>query len=340
MNPPVATGLDHPLVVRAREIADDVLFRDAVEVDRTGHVPQEHWDLLAREGFYGLAKEGAPELPGLVAILEALFGGCLSTAFTWVQHQGAVFGLTHSKNTELRDAYLPDMLAGRAKAGVAFAGALADPPRLRAHPDGEGYLLDGDAPFVSGWGVIDVLSVSAVDPDGNVVSGLIDAREADGLSVTPLDLLAGQGTATVRLQFDDFPLPAGRVISVAPLAGFAAFQTFGSRLNASLACGVADRAIRLLPDSAAEAATTLRRSLDETRTALDGGLADPATLPAARAAASDLALRAAGALFAATGSTAMDPAGHPSRLLREAAFSLVAASRPEMRALLVDRLAD
>ena len=39
----------------AREIADDVLFPAADEVDRADRVPAAHFDLLAAEGFYGLS---------------------------------------------------------------------------------------------------------------------------------------------------------------------------------------------------------------------------------------------------------------------------------------------
>ena len=59
----------------------------------------------------------------------------------------------------------------------------------------------------------------------------------------------------------------------------------------------------------------------------------------ARAAASALAHRAAGALVVAAGSRAILD-GHPAgRLVREAAFTLVAAGRAEIRADLLTRFA-
>ena len=63
-----------------------------------------------------------------------------------------------------------------------------------------------------------------------------------------------------------------------------------------------------------------------------------ARMAAARAAASELAHRAAGALVTAAGSRAILD-GHPAgRLLREAAFTLVAAGRAEIRADLLARV--
>jgi hypothetical protein len=57
-----------------------------------------------------------------------------------------------------------------------------------------------------------------------------------------------------------------------------------------------------------------------------------------RAAASELALRAAAALTVAAGSRAVRTDEHAQRLLREATFLLVFGSRPPIKASLLDRL--
>ena len=61
-------------------------------------------------------------------------------------------------------------------------------------------------------------------------------------------------------------------------------------------------------------------------------------MPTARAAASELALRAAATLVAAAGARSIIAGEHPQRLLREAAFLLVFGSRPGIRTELLDRL--
>src|SRR5262249_13346662 len=81
------------LVARARAIADEVLFPAAAEVDRDGVAPPGHFDLLAAEGFYGIAVDDSLGLTETVAILEALAGGCLSTTFIWMQHHGLIRGI-------------------------------------------------------------------------------------------------------------------------------------------------------------------------------------------------------------------------------------------------------
>lgn len=110
------------LLERVHLLADDVLFPAAIEVDRTGEIPAEHWDRLAAEGLYGAAAPpelGGPGigLPEIVEALEAMAGGCLATTFTWIQHHGLVMALSGSANTALRDELLPDLTAGSAGPG-------------------------------------------------------------------------------------------------------------------------------------------------------------------------------------------------------------------------------
>uniref|UniRef100_UPI0026374DF6 hypothetical protein n=1 Tax=Trebonia sp. TaxID=2767075 RepID=UPI0026374DF6 len=61
-------------------------------------------------------------------------------------------------------------------------------------------------------------------------------------------------------------------------------------------------------------------------------------LPAARAAAGELAVRAAATLAATEGSRSLLVADHAQRLLREAMFTLVYALGPASRAALLARL--
>ncbi|WP_181773139.1 acyl-CoA dehydrogenase family protein, partial [Amycolatopsis pittospori] len=246
------------LVARARTLADDLLFPAAAEVDLKGEVPSSHFDALAAEGFYGLAapkEAGGPglDLTTITQILEILAGGCLSTMFTWVQHHGLVAGLATTDRADLRERYLPALLSGELKAGAAFAAVIPTPPRLRAERVEGGYLLDGEAPFVSGWGVIDLLQLCARDGDtgdtgDTVVSAIIDPVPGEQLEVQPLDLVAAQGTSTVHLGFTRYFLADERVYGKTPHAEFVAGNTFPSRLNGCAPLGLAARAARLIEE--------------------------------------------------------------------------------------------
>ncbi|MGH3533378.1 MAG: acyl-CoA dehydrogenase family protein [Pseudonocardiaceae bacterium] len=332
------------MVERAHMIAEEVLFPAALEVDAQGAIPGSHLDLLAAQGFYGLA--GDPQrsgvevdFPSLIRILETLSSGCLTTTFTWIQHHSVVRGLTGTANADLREKYLDAAMRGELRGGVSFAGAIPQPPRLWATATDGGWLLTGEAPFVTGWDIIDVLQISARNTvlragqsTGTIVTGLVDAQAGAGITVEPLHMIAAQGSHTVRLRFADYILPAEKVTAEVTHCDFLANQVMSSRRSACLAMGVAERCIRMIGEAGRpEVAELLRTEQCGIRHRLDAGLGDPETLPAARAAASELAYRAAGALVVAVGSAGILARQHAQRLVREATFTLVAAGRPEIK---------
>ncbi|HEX3260552.1 MAG TPA: acyl-CoA dehydrogenase family protein [Pseudonocardia sp.] len=362
------------LLDRAAALADDVLQPAAAEVDASGVIPPSHFAALAAAGLYGVALAEPAALP---AVTEVLAAGCLATAFTWMQHHGPMRTLAG-----LGDPRVGVAAAGALRCGVALAGAVPDPPLLWATRVDGGWRLDGQAPLVTGWGLIDLVLVAArdvatadaPDEDALIVTALLDAHAAPGLTARPLALLAADASRTVQLRFDGVHLPDELVTGQTMRTAFLAGMTASARVNGALALGVAGRCVRLIADTgrADALAEQLRVDLDATRAELDAALAaafaeqapDAGSPPAggipacappsaatgappgaaarmatARAAASALAHRAAGALVVAAGSRALlhdHPAG---RLVREAAFTLVAAGRAEIRTELLHRLA-
>ncbi|HEX6401643.1 MAG TPA: acyl-CoA dehydrogenase family protein [Pseudonocardiaceae bacterium] len=332
---------------RAHTIAEEVFFPAALDVDAQAAIPPSHFDLLAEQGFYGLAAGGASgsvevDFPSLVGIVETLSSGCLTTTFTWIQHHGVVRALIRTVNEELRDKYLGAAIRGEIRGGVAYAGAIPQPPRLWATATHGGWLLNGEAPFVTGWGIVDLLLVSARntaiaagesgESGGTIISGVIDAAVAAGVTVEQLHMVAAQGSNTVRLHFTDYLLPDEKVTGEISHRDFLANQHINARLNGCFAMGVTTRCIRMTGAAGqAEIARLLRAQQDVVRTRLDGGLDEPATLPAARAAAAELAYRSAGALVVTVGSTGILARQHAQRLVREATFTLVAAGRPQIK---------
>ncbi|HZA17535.1 MAG TPA: acyl-CoA dehydrogenase family protein [Pseudonocardiaceae bacterium] len=327
------------MLQRAYTIAEEVLFPRALDVDAGGVIPGSHFDLLAEQGFYGLA--GQAENTSLNGIFETLAGGCLTTTFTWIQHHGLVRALAGTTNVELREKYLDAAVRGTLRGGVAYAGAIPRPPRLWATATAGGWLISGDAPFVTGWGIIDMLLVSARDlaggPQGAIVSGLVSAEAGGGITVEELHLVAAAASNTVRLRFEDHFLPAEKVTAEVLHSDFLARTHIALRSNGSLAMGVAGRCIRMIGEAGRpELAELLEVERDTIRDRLDRGLSEPATLLTARAAASALAYRCAGALMVATGSSGLLADRHAQRLVREAAFTLVAAGRPGIKESLLD----
>jgi alkylation response protein AidB-like acyl-CoA dehydrogenase len=311
----------------ARQLADEVLFPTANEIDAKPVLPRERLDLLAEQGWYGMsAPSSGLDLPDGWPILAAFAGGCLTTTFVWMQHLGAppacAYGPEHLR------PWVDELATGRRRSTVVFAGLLPDPP-LRARPDGEEWVLDGVAPWVSGWGLTDVVLVAARAPDDDVVWLLVDAP-SPGMRAEPLRLLAVNASATVTLHFDGVRVGADRETSRFPWAEWPARDAMGLRTNGSLALGVAARCCRLIGPSRLDDELAARQA------ALDAGT--PETMPAARAAAVAFAVHAASALVARQGSSSVVAGNHAERLLREATLLLVFGSRPSIRRELLAQL--
>jgi alkylation response protein AidB-like acyl-CoA dehydrogenase len=343
---------------RARQVADEVLFPSAMNVDAADRVPAGHLDALAKAGLYGLA--GPVSAGGLDAdlatvcnVIEIMSGGCLATTFVWLQQHGAVRALAASQNTALRDRWLEPLCRGAQRAGIALGGARPGPPLLRARAVPGGYVLDGTAPWVTGWDMIDVVHTLARDDSGNLVAALLPAQVSATLTAARLDLVAVNASRTVELAFAGHFAPAELITGVMPHTEWLARDAAGLRTNGSLALGVAGRCCQLLGqvagpgDRLAHGVERLVAELGARRAALDAavepGSGEPgsgtASLPAARAAASAFVFQVAGALVAAAGSRSILAGEHPQRLAREALFLLVFGSRPAIKDSLVAVLA-
>jgi alkylation response protein AidB-like acyl-CoA dehydrogenase len=325
---------DHDIVKRANDLADDVLFPAALRTDAADIVPIENLDALADAGFYGLFPP--PELGGLgadfptmCATVEAIAGGCLTTALVWIQHFGLLGSLLEAP-PPLRP-WLAEACRGERRGGIAFGGLLPGPPVLTAtsSPGGDGWILDGYAPWVSGWGRIDALHVAARGPDDTVVNVVIDPVEGAGVTATRQRLVAVDASCTVRLDFSGVAVPADRLLRIAPYDPAGSLGT-SLRLNGSLALGVAARCCALRGPSPLDDELALRRL------ALDDAGADDMAIERANAAA--FALQAAASLVVQEGSRSITRDHHAQRLVREATFLLVFGSRPQIRDALLSRL--
>ena len=317
------TGLDS-----ARKITGDLLFPSAMAVDAANRVPAGHLDALAEAGLYGLTGPvaagglgGGP--PDLCAVTEILASGCLATTFVWMQHHRAVRAVAAGPPA-IRDRWLAGLCRGQVRAGIALGGALPGPPLLRARAARRGgYLLDGRSPWVTGWGLVDLIYTAARDDHGDLVTMLVPARDEDVLAARPVTPVATNASCTVELTFRDVFVPADQVLEVITLPDWQAGDARGLRPNGSLALGVAARCCALAGPGALDDELARRRlALVE---------AAPADLPAARASAAELALRAAAMLVTTAGSTSILAGEHPQRLAREALFLLVFGSRPAIR---------
>jgi alkylation response protein AidB-like acyl-CoA dehydrogenase len=332
-------------VEAAKRIADDVLRPTAEATDQASIVPAGHLALLADAGLFGLhgpesAGGSAAPASTVRAVQRVLGGACGVTSFVWAQHQVPVTLLANTPNGALRDEWLPRLCRGDVVGGAAFAH-LRRPgaPAVLATPEGDGWRLDGEAPWASSWGRAGVYAVAAFTVDGDVLWCLVDGREQRGMSASdPLELAVLQASSTVRLRFDGFVVRDERVLlQLPPDLWWSIDDVTASRLNPAV-LGVVDTALELLgrAEGTGGLAEDVAEALGSELTAcaahsealagsVEGGAADLAALARGRAWGLDLAQRATAALLATAGGGGVQLADPAQRLVREAAFYTVQA---------------
>lgn len=306
----------------AEKIAEQILFPAAMDIDRAPVVPRRYLDELAAAGLYDLPGEAERA----AQVIETLAGASLVTTFVWIQHHSPVRAIG-AAGGPLAERWLGPLRAGAVRAGIAYAALRRPgPPSATARPGPDrSWVLDGSAPWVTGWGLIDVVMAGARCGD-DVVWLLLDARadEAAGYAAVPVELASMQASSTYELRWSGLEVPAERVVGVEPYADWRRRDSAGRATNGFLAVGVAGRCARLLdaPALSAEVAAARAALLKST----------PDTVVEARARASLLAVRAATAVVAAGGGRSVEASANAARLMREATFLLVFAQSPDIKA--------
>lgn len=307
---------------------------DAFDVDRADSIPVNHLDQLAELGLYGAfapSSDGGLELdlPELSAVVEELAAACLATTFVWIQHFRLLAAVLDPTGPPfVRNQYLK-VISGEVRGGVALGGLQPGPARLHATPTQDGWRLDGDSPWVSGWGVVDELFIAARGPDNTVINIVVDAHDQPGLEVTRHHLSALNASATVRLVFNALSVEGERMVGQVPHDPSRETPE-GLRVNGSLALGVTRRCCDLLGPSPFD--DELARRRDD----LDNATME--SMAQARAGACELAARASHALAVYRGSSSVMSGDVAERTVREAALLLTFGSRPAIKQSLLKDL--
>ncbi len=311
-----------------------LLERDAAQVDASSVIPQSHFEALADAGLYGaiiptsLGGLGL-EMADITVLVEELSAACLTTTFVWIQHFRLQAMMLDSATPDNVRALFARVARGDLKGGISLGGSLPGPAKLLAVRTDAGWRLNGEALWVSGWGVVDRLVLSARGSDDTVHSFLMEAHERPGLNVRPLTLSAMNASSTVRLSFNDVILGHDSYVGSHPYSpGSEGAQ--GLRANGSLALGVARRCNVLGgPSELDDELRRCRQDLDH---------ASIVSMPDARARACELALRSSHRLAVVRGSSSALVGDVAERSSREAALLLVFGSRPLIKESLLRRM--
>jgi len=354
MNPPDHQDPLPAIEARVRE----TLAPLAERIDREGFYPVAFMRELGGLGGFGVVAgrdDYALDLARQVAITTAVGRVCGSTAFlVWCQSTCAWY-LQHAPEAAVRQRYLDKVARGELLAGTGMSNAVKhlagiEKIRLDARKVGDGYVVNGVLPWVSNAGADNLVIVAASVDGGGYLMFAVEGR-TEGLALHPCPDFSGmEGTSTLNLRFHDVVIGADRV-----LAHPAQFEAFMARIKAGfvlgqagMGFGVVEGCLKTLREAnvthahvngflddqeaelQAELGTLQAQAVALARQA-QAGITPILPVLKLRAAASELALRAANSAVLHAGARGYLMRHPAQRQLREAVF--VAIVTPALKHL-------
>lgn len=307
---------------------------------------------LASIGFYGsripveyggLGVSG----PASAECHELIASACGVTAFTQQQlHSGGGF-VGQSADESLKRELLPRFTSGELLCGVAFSHLRRPgPPMVRIEKAADGYVINGEAPWVTGWRFLDAFSLGAVLPDGAITYSYISIKDhPKTLSASePVRVSVMNSGDTVRVFMKDLAIPERLLLFVREPdhQKRSDYCNIAGPVQMPLGCvrGCA-RHLRATGEKRnnavfIKAADHFEQEADAARRQARNWSADRAGEPdykecalAARAGAIRLAMRAAEACIAANSGAAHLLSNPAQRRYREASFYATVAQTPD-----------
>ena len=218
--------MNEQILREARRLAEDVFRPHAEQADQgeiTGQVGQ-NVRMLADAGYFGLGI--APDYGGMGAddvtrreYAELIASACGVTAFVQQQlHAGGGF-VGGSPRAELKQEKLPLFAAGKELCGVGFSH-LRRPgtPMVQAERVPGGFCINGTAPWVTGWSLLDSFILGATLPDGSHLFAYIPkaSNEAALTGGPRIPLVVMNASDTVEVTMTDLFVPDLHALSERP----------------------------------------------------------------------------------------------------------------------------
>ena len=347
-----------PALDQALEFLLEVVRSRAQEIDQD---PVALREVLAEMGARNLmalkrpATYGGPEFdePTFRRFQEEMARASGTLAFCQTQHQSAVSMLSKSENNELKNAYLPHMANGSKQVGIGFSQLRRPgPPIMRAEPTHDGYVLNGNVPWVTGWSFFPEFLMGAALPDGRAVFAVVPLASQPGVKVSPpMRLAAMEAAMTVSVDFDGYFVPQAQIAFIKEAGWIANSDMINIALQGHFAIGCALGGLDILEAAyerrsepfLAETLQNLRLEVEACRgeTAEAQRLAGEETTEdrlRVRAWAVDLAFRCAQAAIVCS-SGAANSLRHPAqRIYREALVYSVSAQTTAIMGATLARL--
>lgn len=191
----------------------------ANRIDREGYYPIEVMRGLGSAGRYRWFENGI-DLYSAIETAEEAGSICGSTAFTLWCHQSCLWYLLNTENEFLRSEFLEKVTGGSVMAATALSNPMKhysdiEDLKLRADrkPDGS-YIINGTLPWISNLTDGGIFGfIFRINGTSETVMGLAEV-DREELKLKPAGPFSGmEGTATYALQFRNYRLSAGYVLS-------------------------------------------------------------------------------------------------------------------------------
>jgi alkylation response protein AidB-like acyl-CoA dehydrogenase len=204
-----------------RELAEERIAPRAAEIDHRAEFPWDLKELLARQDLLGTCFEeqhggtALDEISQVILAEEVARVDATTSLIPIVQKLGSL-PITLAGTDEQKARYFPRLASGEwlIAFGLTEAAAGSDVAanRMRARPDGDGYVLNGSKRFITHGSIANVLTVFALtDPEAGGrrgMSAFIVETDTPGFSSPRLEHKLGiRGSPTAELQFDDVRVP-------------------------------------------------------------------------------------------------------------------------------------
>lgn len=281
----LAEEIDRPddaeMLEAVREIAQGPLAAIVDDIDR-GLYPKEIMQQLGEAGAFRAQLAGLPggaSYAGAIQAIAEVSKVCASTGFLmWCQISCALY-LERSPHVEALQDTLLELVTGEAMGGTGLSNAMKsitgiEENRLKARPDGDGFIVDGMLPWVSNLGPDHHFCAMAevqTDDGPRELMFLANCQD-DGISLSPCPTFSGmEGTATLGLGFSGHRVPARNIVAWPARPYLASIRAAFVLLQCGIGWGVIQGAI----DSMREVEASLghvNRFLDDQPDALQAEL--------------------------------------------------------------------
>lgn len=275
-----------------------------------------------------------------------------SLAFLQTQHQSAVSMIARGAGEEFKQSTLPLMGDGRLLMGIGFS-QLRRPgqPVMRAELAGDDYLLEGEVPWITGFGLFSEFLIGAQLPDGQAVFGRVplqsQTRAKGRIEVSePMRLMAMESAQTVSAKLTNWRMTAEETAFFKPAGWIQNNDMINVTLQGFFALGCAragldvveEAAVRRKSSALSDHMALLNEELERCRTEMMESNAPLEDRLKVRAWGIDLAVRCAHAGVAATGGFANSLQSRAQRVYREALVYTVSAQTSAIMEATLDRL--